>query len=173
MDLILFFLLLICFVFALFAFSLSISFFLGPPFVPTPKYIVQEMLDLINISEKDILLDLGSGDGAILIEAAKRGTYSVGYEINPFLTFLTKLKARINRVHKNIEIHTQSYQKADMRNATIVFCYNLPRFMISVSKKIKKELPENSRVVSYKFPIRGLTLVTKTKSGIFLYKVTK
>lgn len=169
MDILLIFLLLICLVISLFAFSLSISFFMGPPFVPTPKNIVKEMLSLLNAGGKDTLLDLGSGDGIVLIEAAKFGAKAIGYETNPFLVILSKMKVRVYGLSNKVEVKYQSYEKANLHNATIVFCYNLPKFMPPILKKITSELPKNSKIVSYKFPIPRLKLIKKTKSDIYLY----
>lgn len=157
----------------LFALSLSISFFFGPPFVPTPKYIVIEMLTLAKTNKKDVVIDLGSGDGVVLIQAAKMGAHAKGWETNPFLVVITLIKARLLNLNKKIEVHNKSYQKAVLKDATIIFCYNLPKFMKKISKKMKKELPKNAKVISYKFPIPGLHLDKKTQSGIFLYTLKK
>lgn len=163
------FLLIFVLAISLFAFSLSLSFIVGPPYLPTPKKVIREMLDLIKVGDKDLVIDLGSGDGAILIEAALRGARTRGYEINPFLVFLTLFKRMIKRLGGKVSVHIQSYQKANLENATVIFCYNMPRFMQVIEKKIRKEAPKNVKIVSYKFPIPGLTLKKKTTSGIFLY----
>jgi len=168
-----FLLLAIAIIIALFALFLSLSFFFGPPFVPTPKPVVKEMLTLVGAKKQDVLLDLGSGDGTVLIEAAKMGINARGFEINPFLFLLAKIKARSKNLNKNIEVYNQDYQKANLKDVTIVFCYGLPKFMTTISEKLRIELPKSAKVASYKFPIPNLKLVKKTKTDIFLYTLKK
>ncbi len=167
--------LLILFVLAisLFALSLSLSFFLGPPYLPTPKSVIKEMLDLTKVGGKDLIIDLGSGDGVILIEAAMRGASSIGYEINPFLVLVTKIKALTKGLTNKVSVHTQPYQRANLKSATVVYCYNMPKFIPTIEKKLRKEASKNVKIVSYKFPIPGFTLIKKTPSGIFLYNLKK
>ncbi|HSW47749.1 MAG TPA: hypothetical protein VLG67_01600 [Candidatus Saccharimonadales bacterium] len=152
---------------------LCMSFLFGPPYVPTPKKIIKEMMDLIDAGPHDVVIDLGSGDGAVLIEAALRGATAKGWEINPFLVLLTKIRARIKDLNNNIFVYTKPYQNADLADATVIFCYCLPKFIPQIIKKVKKEALKDVKIVSYKFPIPDLKMVTKTKSGIFIYSMSK
>jgi hypothetical protein len=154
---------------ALIPLMFSLSFFFGAPFVKTPVKITQEMLDLIELGKNDIFVDLGSGDGSVLIEAYRRGALAKGYEINPFLVVLSKLKFKIKRMDNNVITYAKPYQKGNFRNATVVFCYTLPRFIASLEKKLSKDLPQNSKIISYKFNFPNLKLLKETKSGIYIY----
>jgi hypothetical protein len=146
-----------------------ISFFTGAPFVPTPMSVISEMLTSANISKKDVVFDLGSGDGRMLIEAAKRGAHARGWEINPFLVFWTRLVALRYGVRKQVTVHLQTYQKATLTDATVIFLYNMPSFLPALEKKFKKELKPGTKIYSYKFPLATLKPIKETKSGVFYY----
>src|SRR5680860_1758140 len=80
--------------------------FRGAPYVPSQKfYINQALRELYPISNKDLLIDIGSGDGVVLREASKLGARAIGYEINPFLVIISRLLSRKdNRVLSLIHI---------------------------------------------------------------------
>ncbi len=165
------FLLLFLFLLTFFTLGLSLSFFFGAPFVPTPLKVVKEMVNIAKINQNDIVVDFGSGDGRLLIESAKKGAIAQGWEINIFLVYWTKLKAMILGLHQRINMHNQSYSKAEIKNASVVFCYSMPRFIVNIEKKLQLELPRGAKIIAYKFPFPNLKLVKKTKSGIYLYSV--
>lgn len=156
---------------SLFALSLSISFLFGPPFAITPKKLVWEMLRLAKINSNDIVIDLGSGDGRILIESAKICKKARGIEINPFLVLITKLNARAANVSRKVSVHLQNYKNAKINDGTVIFLYNIRSSLPEVEKKLKNDLKLGTRIVSYKFPLRSLKLVSKTESGLYLYKI--
>lgn len=158
---------------SLFAFFLSFSFIFGPPYLPTPMHAIKEMLILAKVGRRDIVFDLGSGDGIVLIEAARMGATAKGFEINPFLVLITKVRAHIKGLSNQISVYAKPYQKADLSNATVIFCYNMPKFMPALNKKINREAKKSAKIISYKFPIKNLRLISKTKSGIYLYSPKK
>ncbi|HVF69837.1 MAG TPA: hypothetical protein VNA13_04725 [Xanthomonadales bacterium] len=158
---------------SLFALSLSLSFLFGPPYLPTPKRVIKEMLDLTKVAKGDVVIDLGSGDGVVLIEAALRGADARGWEINPFLVLWTRIRARIKNLHNKISVYAKPYQKANLQGASVIFCYNMPQFMHLIKKKLYEETSENVKIVSFKFPIPGLSLIKETPSGIYLYSLKK
>jgi SAM-dependent methyltransferase len=149
-----------------------LSFFTGAPFVPTPMSVISEMLTSAKISKKDVVYDLGSGDGRMLIEAAKRGAHARGWEINPFLVIWTKLVAMRYGVGKNVNVHLQTYQKADLHDATVIFLYNMPAFLPALEKKFKKDLKPGTKIYSYKFSLDSFKPVSETESGVFCYVST-
>lgn len=107
----------------------------------------------------------------MLIESARKGARSKGWEINPFLVIWTILHAYRCGVSKNVTVYCQTYQKANLDNATVVFLYNIPLFLPALEKKLHRELKPGTRVISYKFPLRKYKLTKQTKSGIYLYTV--
>jgi hypothetical protein len=165
-------LLLILFLFTLvfFACYLSLSFFTGAPFVVTPRHIVNEMMLLAKVSKKDIVMDLGSGDGRILIAAAELGAKGYGWEINPFLVLWTNVRAYQSGVAKNVIVACQSYNKANLTSATVVIFYNIPSHLSFIEKKMQKELKPGTKIISYKFPLQKYKPLKETASGLFFYK---
>ncbi len=132
-------------------------------------HIVNEMMQLGNVKKKDIVVDLGSGDGRILIVAAQKGAYARGWEINPFLVAWTNLMALIKGVKPLVAVYCKSYHQADLRSATVVMFYNIPTHVPALEKKLKQELKPGTKILSYQFPLSKFTLKKETKSGIYLY----
>lgn len=145
------------------------SFFIGAPFVTTPRHVVHEMITLAKLKKNDIVADLGSGDGRILIAAAKHGARARGWEINPFFVAWTKGMAYLNGVSHLVTVSCKTYQQADLREATVVMFYNIPSHVPALEKKLHKELQPGTKILSYQFPLQKFTLKKQTKSGIFLY----
>jgi precorrin-6B methylase 2 len=89
--------------------------FLGAPYVPTLHKQREIALDLLKLKPGQTLIDLGCGDGAMLIEAAKRGIKVVGYEINPLLVFIAW--ARTRRYSKNVKIIRGNFRQLIFRKS--------------------------------------------------------
>ncbi len=157
--------------FCLFAFFLSITFFFGAPFVTTPKKIILEIIKLAELTSKDHVIDLGSGDGRIVNETAKICKSAEGFEINPFLFVWSNIVAYVKGVSDNTKFHLQNYLNADLSKASIVTVYGIRGFVPPLERKFKKELKKGTKIVSYKFELSGFQLVNKTRSNIFLYIV--
>lgn len=146
-----------------------LSFFTGAPFVTTPMHIVTEMIELAKLKKTDVVVDMGSGDGRILIAAAKKGAHAKGWELNPFLVAWTKLVARIYHVQTAVTVFCTSYHQANLTEATVVMFYNIPSHVPALEKKLQKELRPGTKILSYQFPLHTFTLKKQTTSGIFLY----
>ncbi len=156
---------------ALFAFCLSISFFFGAPFVATPWKIVDEFIRTSKLKKTDTVIDLGSGDGRILIESAKICKLAIGYEINPFLILWCKFMASKQNLSKKVNISWQNYKNANLKNGTVIFLYNLPFFIPFLEQKFKRELKRGTKIICYKFPLKKFRLIKKTKTGIYIYQI--
>ncbi len=150
--------------------SMLIIFF-GPPFIPTPMRIIKDLIQIANISKDDVVIDLGSGDGRMLIHAACQGAIAKGWEINPLLVLWTRLAVHRYRVGKRVKVHLQNYHKADLSDATIVFIYNFAPHVPKLEQKLRKELRPGTIVISYKFTFPTLTLTANPKPGIFIYTI--
>jgi hypothetical protein len=148
--------------------SMLIIFF-GPPFVPTPMRVIKDLTQIANISKDDVVIDLGSGDGRMLIYAARQGAMAKGWEINPLLVLWTRLAVRRYRVEKRVKVYLQSYYKADLSDATIVFLYNCPPYLPKLEQKLREELKTGTTIISYQFTCPTLTLTATPKPGIFIY----
>lgn len=122
------------------------------PFVPTPQGVVEKMLELAEVKKGDILYDLGSGDGRIVITAAKKyGVRAVGFEIDP--TLIKKSREQIHRekLEHLAEIRQQDILTVDLSPATVLTMYLLPEVNLKLKPKILSQLKPGSRVVSHDF----------------------
>jgi hypothetical protein len=145
--------------------------FFGPPFIPTPIRIIKDLIQIANISKDDVVIDLGSGDGRMLIHAACQGAIAKGWEINPLLVLWTRLAVHRYRVGKRVKVHLQNYHKANLSDATIVFIYNFAPHVPKLERKLQKDLRPGTIVISYKFTFPTLTLTATPKPGIFIYTI--
>jgi SAM-dependent methyltransferase len=126
------------------------------PDVRTPPSVVNEMLRLANVSPDDIVYDLGSGDGRIVIAAAKdRGARGVGYEIDPTLVKQAVDRARSLGLSDRVTFTQADLFTADLRPATVVTLYLGNELNRRLRPKLMSELRPGSRVVSHNFAIEG------------------
>jgi outer membrane protein assembly factor BamB/protein-L-isoaspartate O-methyltransferase len=136
----------------------------GPPkkhsdtvFVPTPLDVVKRMLDLAAVKKSDIVYDLGSGDGRIVIAAAKAfGCRAVGVELDEDLVKISRQQAREAGVEKQVSFHHADLFEADFADADVVALYLLPEMNKRLIPKLNR-LRSGSRVVAHYFPIPGVT----------------
>ncbi len=128
------------------------------PFVPTPPEVVDRMLELAGVKKGDVVYDLGSGDGRIVIRAAKKyGTRGVGVEIDPDLVQRARDNARQEGVGRLVEFREEDALKVDISPATVVTLYMLPEFNAKLRPILRQQLKPGARVVSHDFPIEGWT----------------
>ena len=122
------------------------------PYDPTPQEVVERMLVLANVRKNDIIYDLGSGDGRLLITAAKKyGVRGVGFEIEPGLVKLSRENARREGVAKLVEIRQQDFLSADLSPATVVMLYLSYDGNLAVREQLNRQLRPGARAVSYTF----------------------
>ncbi len=143
-------------VFALLLLATAIvHLFSGVPYVPTPKKVVDKMVEIAELKKGEVVFDLGCGDGRFLFAAEKvTETGGVGYELAP----LPYLVARIGRWLNGAktELHLKSLFRADLSRANVLMCYLMPHMLKKLSKKILTECQEGTRIVSHGFKIEGL-----------------
>jgi phospholipid N-methyltransferase len=124
----------------------------GGPYVPTPQVVVDQMLTFGNVRESDYVMDLGSGDGVIVLTAARRFKASgMGLEIDPQLVQLANSEAKKLGVADRANFIVQDVFKADLARATVVTLYLLPGMMMKLRDKIYTELRPGTRVVSHDY----------------------
>jgi SAM-dependent methyltransferase len=124
------------------------------PYVPTPWPIVDDMLRLADVRASDVLYDLGSGDGRLVIEAAKRyGAHGVGVELQPELVKAAVAGARGEGVADRAKFVQGDLFETDLRDATVVTLYLLPRYATRLVPKLRAELRPGARVVSHDYPL--------------------
>ena len=126
-------------------------------FVPTPQDVVAKMLEATHIGKNDIVYDLGSGDGRILIEAAKKyHCKAIGLEIDPDLVTLSRKRVEEARLEKLVAIRQADIFAAEFNDATVVTVYLFPDLLKRLMPKFEKLKP-GTRIVSHQFQIPGLT----------------
>ncbi len=118
--------------------------------VPTPEFLVEAMLDMAKISPKDYLVDLGSGDGRIVIAAAKRGVPAVGIEYNADMVALSRRNADKAGVSNKASFVNGDLFESDFSKATVITMYLLPHLNLSL-RPIILDLKPGTRVVSHAF----------------------
>ena len=119
-------------------------------FEPTPMPVVRAMLALADVGPQDVVYDLGSGDGRIVIAAAKEfGARGVGIEIDPALVTRAQANARDAGVSDKVEFRLGDMYAADLRPATVVTLFLHPQPNLKLRPKLRSELRPGARVVSY------------------------
>src|SRR4051794_20999893 len=128
------------------------------PFVPTPQHVVDEMLRAVSVNEKDVLYDLGCGDGRIVVSAARDfGARAIGVDIDPERIRSCNDNAAAAKVMERAEFRQQSFFDVDLREATVVTLYLLPWTNAMLQPKLLSELRPGSRIVAHGFSIKPWT----------------
>ncbi len=128
------------------------------PFIPTPIEVVDRMLELAEVKKGDMIYDLGSGDGRIIIRAAKKyDARGVGVEIDPDLVRRSQNNAWQEKVDHLVEFREQDALTVEVSAATVVTLYMLPEFNAKLRPIFERQLKPGTRVVSHDFPIEGWT----------------
>lgn len=128
----------------------------GGPYVPTPQRVVDEMLSLARVNHRDFVIDLGSGDGRIVITAAQKyGARGKGYDIDSELIERSNNHARKLKLEHLVRFEQHDVQQADLREATVITLYLLPEMMRSLQARFFRELKPGTRIVSHDFEFDG------------------
>ncbi len=128
-----------------------ISVIFGSLYVKTNRNVIRKALKLANVKKGNIFYDLGCGNGDVVISAAKLGAKAIGYEISPYYYILCKLRTWR---FKNIKIKFQNINNVNLSKADVVYVYLLPKFLVKLAPKFKKELKPSARLISIGFPIK-------------------
>jgi len=155
---------------------LTIDIFLELPFVGTKKEKIQTILKLAQIKKavgpesnrrREIVIDLGSGDGRLLFAAAQKGARAIGYELNPFLVLLTQIRAR--RIDKgSVDVKRQNFWKADLSRADVIFVYSFRKTMQKFEDFVYKNAKKGTRIIANTNPFPNKKPL-KSQNGFFLY----
>lgn len=159
----------------------------GAPYVATSQPIVDRMLMLAKVGPKDHVIDLGSGDGRLVITAVSRfkARTGTGVEIDRQLVALANDNAAAAGVADRVKFIDSDLFRVDVGDATVVTLYLVATMMGDVADKLRKELKPGTRIVSHDYPLPGwkpvsvLTLNTpekrpisgSTRTELFLYRV--
>jgi SAM-dependent methyltransferase len=140
----------------------------GAPYVPTLKSQRKYALKMLALKPGQTLVELGCGDGTILILAAQQGIKSVGYELNPILVLIAKFRTR--KHSKKIKIVWGNFWSADISQADGIYVFLIQRLMAKLEKKILNEGQPNLKVLSYTFQFPNLVAI-KSDQALYLYQL--
>ncbi|XP_067385437.1 ATP synthase subunit C lysine N-methyltransferase [Channa argus] len=121
------------------------------PFVPATTAQVKNVLKVLR-ARSGTLVDIGSGDGRIVIAAAKHGFQASGFELNPWLVWYSRYKAWREGVHRTTSFHISDLWKVSFAQYYNVVIFGVPQMMEQLELKLARELPSTAKVVACRFP---------------------
>jgi precorrin-6B methylase 2 len=146
-------------------------------FLPTPEHIAEQMLKLADVRPGDVLYDLGSGDGRIVILAARQfGARAIGIDINPQRIKESSANAEKAGMAGKVRFRNEDLFEANLKDATVVSLYLLPSLNLKLRPKLWRELKPGARVVSHNFDMGDWEPQQKVKLGdhtIYLWTIPK
>ncbi|MBU1045697.1 50S ribosomal protein L11 methyltransferase [Patescibacteria group bacterium] len=145
------------------------SLFWGAIYVPTKPEIVKKMINLADVKPGEKAIDLGSGDGRLVIALAKTGIEAHGYEINPFLVRLAQKNIRKAGISDRAFIHLKTFWKEDFSKFNIVTVYGMSHIMKKLELKLRKEIKPGAKIISNSFVFPNWRY-SKKEEGVYLYE---
>lgn len=159
-------------IFASLFFFLCIAFVSGAPFVPSKKGATNAMIRLAKIKAGTRVYDLGSGDGRLLLLSAKQGAIATGFEINPYLVLLTRLRAYFGQYRGSVRVFWTSLWKAPVSDADVVFVYLLPWRMEELAAKLIREVKPGTLIVSNSFIFPNWKIVDNDETNhVYAFRI--
>jgi len=153
--------------FFIFVFLFGFVVMFGAPYLPTMRKQIESGLDLLDLKSGQTMLELGCGDGRVLIAAAKRGWRVVGYELNPILVIVCRLRSW--KYRRNIDVRWGDFWSAKWPETEGIFVFLLPHYMQKLDKKITQWNSGKVKLVSFAFKIPGKQPLSE-KDGLYLYE---
>lgn len=146
--------------------------FRGAPYVPSRKReLARAFSELYPLKDTDVLVDIGSGDGIVLREAAKRRARAIGYELNPILVLITRM---LSRSQPLVEVYLADFWFVKLpQETTVVYVFGESRDITKMAKKVEdeaKRLGKPLAFISYGFVVPGLKPVKKV-GAYYLYQL--
>lgn len=150
------------------------------PFVPTPQDVVEKMLALARVGPQDVVYDLGSGDGRLVVTAAQKyGARGVGIDIDPARIAEGRERAKAAGVEARVEFRQQDAMETDVSDATVVTLYLLSSSNVKLRPRLLSQLKPGARIVSHQFgmgdwtpdKVETFTDVNGTSRTLYLWTV--
>lgn len=138
----------------------------GAPFLPTMKKQVKPAMDLLDLKPGQRMLELGSGDGRLLIAAAEAGIYATGIELNPLLALYSWLRTR--KYGDKVKVVCGNFWKKEWPEADGIFVFLLDPYMERLNTKITQKYQTKIKLVSFAFKIPNRD-IDKQNGGLYLY----
>ncbi len=159
--------------------SLIYSSLKGSFYVPTSHKVLDKIFSNVSLNKNDRFLDLGSGDGRIVLFVAKKyNIKSIGIEINPLLVFISKLKTKIFKMSKLCFFYRQNLLNDPFPEANIIYLFLMPKLIEKIDDKLREKIKNGSLIISYGFKIPSLKdylkkIVKLKPFYVYYYKKTK
>lgn len=146
--------------------------YIGAPYAPTRIAPIKKAFELLGVGKNDVVVDLGVGDGKILLEASKTGARATGYELSPILYAVAWLRFL---GQPNIKLKYGNFFNQTFPDATIIFTFLMPKHMNEVRELLIRHTgPKLRYVLVYAFPFKGVTphhIVREPKSApLYIYE---
>lgn len=144
------------------------------PYVPTPPVVVEEMLRLADVRAEDFVIDLGSGDGRVVIAAVKKfGARGIGVDLDPDRIQESEYNAGVAGVTDRVEFQRQDLFKFDISRASVITMYLLPSVNTRLRPRLLSELKPGTRIVSHDFDLGDWAPDAKStvRKNVFLWIV--
>lgn len=139
----------------------------GAPYLPTLKPQIATFIEAANLKPGETILELGSGDGRVLLAAARAGLNATGFELNPVLALLSYI--RTFKYRKQVRIVWGNFWTHPWPEASVIFVFLLPKYMEKLDKKIIQYNHKPIMLVSFAFKIQGKKTYAQ-KNNLYLYK---
>ena len=156
--------------------SMMISFVqTSVPFVPTPKRDLQKLVEILELSDKEVIYDLGSGDGSVLLWFGKnfKTKSLIGYELILFTYLISRIRVILG--NSKAKFFHKNFFNYSLTDATLIYVYLYPMLMRSVGEKINRDCKAGTKVVSRDFKFPNLQLINHywvdKKHEYFIYQV--
>jgi SAM-dependent methyltransferase len=124
-------------------------------FVPTPQAVVDKMLELAEVDDKDVVYDLGCGNGIIVVSAALKGATATGFDVDPQRIRETKENIKKHNVGDKAKVMQKDIFTLNLADANVVTLYLLPSLNVKLIPQLEKLKP-GSKIVSHDFDMRGV-----------------
>lgn len=151
-------------------FAVFVGEWYGAPYVKSKKEKIAVMLKLAAIRPGEQVIDLGSGDGTLVIEAARLEAEATGVEINPFLVWYSRWRIKRAGLKNRAAIVRGDFREFPLSDADVIFIYLWPSTIEKLKEKLSQELKPGSRIVSNGFPIKGWKHIME-KDKVYLYRM--
>lgn len=156
--------------------SIYVAFIGGSSYASIPQEKIQKMIKNLELKQDSKIVDLGSGDGRVVIELARAGYNAIGYEINPYLVYYSRLllflKGLTNKsISNNSKIYLKNYFNEDLSYAEGVFLFVSPIMFVKILEKLKKDLKKGTTIISFSSKMPGLKIEKIIDHNIFFYKI--
>lgn len=159
----------------LFIISLLTNILLAPV-IRTPKKVIQEILEVMNLTKEDTFVDFGCGDGRLVLSAYEQAKCKcIGYDISPIMLMLAKT-ARVVRypLSKDIIFEAQDIFQVDISNVTKIYCFLDEKSMDILNEKLSNFVKGGGEVYSYMYDIKGLKnekkIILSNGNTLYMYR---